>query len=590
MAGLSGPATVSAPPSLRSFARPFRRPLASSVVAAVIATAAAIVPLWAVVQATTVIVEGDVTVGGLVRLGGLAVVAIVVHYVAFGFSTWIAHVTAYRLLAEMRLAGAAKLGRVPLGRITGRRSGELKTVLVDDIERLEVFIAHGLPDAVSAATVWLALSVWMFVIDWRLALAAVIVVPLALGSMNLAMRANDGYAASYMTTTATMNSAITETIVALPVVRSFVRPGTPLRRVDDAVEAQATVSAALGAGFFTRASAFYVLIAANAVVVVPVAAALVAGDRVTTFDAVFFVIVAVGANAPLVKLFLLTGQLLQLTHSGRTVAGLLAEPELADSGRTVALDDVTIVFDDVTFGYDDDHQVLHGVSFSAVAGEVTAIVGPSGAGKTTIARLLNRSWDAEGISIGGVASTDMALVQLAATVTVVAQEPFLFSGTIAENIRMGRPSASDAEVVAAARAARVDEFADGLPQQLDSDVGEAGARLSGGQAQRVSIARTLLADTPVVVLDEATAYADPDNEWVIQRALGELAAGRTLIVIAHRLDTIVDADRIVVLADGIVEAIGDHPTLLCQCRRYRQMWDDWQGAVEPDLLDTAVAR
>lgn len=567
---------------LARFAAPYRGMIVGAAALSVIASALALLPFWIMVLVTDALATGRPDSGSLLILAALAALGVLSHYLAYGFAAWLSHVSAYRVLADMRLEAVRKLGRMPVGRVTSRASGDVKTVLIDDIERLEVFLAHGLPDAVAAAVVWVSMTVWMFLVDWRLAIASILVVPIAFLAMRMAIRDNTDYGMRYGLATARMNAAIAETLTALPVVASYVRPSEPLTRVERSIRAQATAAQDLSATFYTRASAFYVLIAAGGVVVVPTAAWLAAVDAIDITTVVFFAIVSLGANAPLVKLFLLTGQIIMLIRSGKTVQSLLHEPDQLDTGTQSEPADLRIRFDGLTFGYEEDTAVLHDITLDLAPGSVTALVGPSGSGKSTIARLLTRSFDSEGITIGGSALADLPIALLNRTVTTVAQDPFLFSGTIAENIRMGRPGASEEEVVRAAEAARVTEFARHLPHGLDTQIGERGSALSGGQAQRVSIARTFLADTPVLVLDEATAHADPENEAAIQDALSELMHGRTLIVIAHRLPTIRDADQIVVLDEGRVVATGTHDRLLASDELYGQLWRDWDdlGDVE----------
>ncbi|MGH3940188.1 MAG: ABC transporter ATP-binding protein [Pseudonocardiaceae bacterium] len=283
---------------------------------------------------------------------------------------------------------------------------------------------------------------------------------------------------------------------------------------------------------------------ANPVVIIPIGLGLLLADQITVVTLLFFLIVGVGYSAPLVRFYDLAFRFSAMTYAGAVVATVMDEATLPDTGRRVPLDGHDVEFRQVSFGYGDT-PVLDGLSLLARAGEITALVGPSGAGKTTIARLIPRFWDvgSGAVLVGGVDVRDMAVDQLMEQVAFVFQDTFLFHDTVAANIRLGRPDAGDDEVLAAARAAQAEEFISALPSGFQTVLGAKGVALSGGERQRIAIARAILKDAPIVVLDEATAFTDPENEAAVQKAIGALTAGRTLIVVAHRLATVGGAAR-----------------------------------------------
>lgn len=569
-------------PLLR-FARPVAMVLAISAILSIVGGLAAIAPFYAVYQAVlTVTGLGD---RPLMELALLALVGIMVQYVAAGISTALAHIAAYQVVAEVRGAGAAHLGRIPLTSVTRRRSGELKSLLVDDVERLEIFLAHAIPDMVGALTVTLALAVWLFYVDWRLALASYAVVVIAGWCMSRALSITKTAPAKYFAATAAMNGAIVEFIEGIEVLRGFRRVEVGLGTVEKAIRRQVETNAKYTHQTLPFTTSFYIFVTANAVTIAPVAAWLWQTGRIGSADVLFFAIVGLGANSMLARIFSLGGQFAVLIMSGASIRSLLDEPILPENERAATDTQLASVpgsppalrFQNVTFGYDQDNPVVHDISFTARAGKVTALVGASGSGKSTLAALAVRANDPQQgrITVNEADLKSLSTTERTGTVVLMTQEARLFRGTIADNIRMARPKADDEQVRAAAASAVVTEFADHLPDGLDTSVGEGAMSLSGGEAQRVAIARAMLADTPIVVLDEATAFADPDTEALIQQGLAALALKRTLLVVAHRLGTVVSADHIVVLDAGRVVGEGTHDELLSMCKVYAQAWKDW---------------
>jgi ATP-binding cassette subfamily B protein len=582
--------------ALARFARGARVRLAIAAVLAALSTAAELVPFYAVYRA----VDAVVVDGAAAELGGWAAAsagAIVARYVLFGLALYVSHLAAYDLLYRLRVRMAERLVRVPLGWFSDRRSGALKKVMADDVERLEIFLAHAVPDLAAATTVGGATTVWLLARDWRMGLAAVVVVPVAFACMARSLRRANERVVGYHESMAAMNATIVEHVRGLPVIKVFHRAGRSVAETERAVRDHARWVGELSRRFLPLGTAYYSLVVASVFLVVPVGAALFTAGRLSTSDLLFYLVVGIGYGYPMARLYSTFTNLSHLSFGGNLVDEVLAAATLdgdsdgdGDAGPRRVLADGSISFEDVRFAYEGaDHDVLHDVSFAAPAGTVTALVGPSGGGKTTIARLIARFWDVRSgaVRIGGADVRDLPIDQLMDTVAFVFQDPFLFDDTVEANLRAGRPGATLDELRAAARAARVLDVVESLPQGWQTRVGERGARLSGGERQRLSLARALLKDAPVVVLDEATSFVDPENEALIQDAIGELAAGRTVVMIAHRLSTIAGADQILVVDTGRIVERGHHADLVAAGGLYARLWDDFVAAQVTPLVGHA---
>ncbi len=383
-----------------------------------------------------------------------------------------------------------------------------------------------------------------------------------------------------------MNASIVEFVRAMPVVRTFNGTGRVFGETQAAINDAARYEAQWGREFLPLFTAFFVLVSSPVLTIVPLGLLLWHTGHVDTSTLLFFFIVGLGFTLPLLRVLMVMTQLAYLGLGARLVRELDRAEVLPEAARPVGLADARIEADGVGFAYpvdgEEPRRVLHDVSFEAEPGTVTALVGPSGAGKSTLARLLARFWDADdgSIRVGGVDVREMPLSQLMDQIAFVFQETFLFDDSVAANLRIARPEATDDEVIEAAQAAHAHEFISSLPDGYDTRLGERGARLSGGERQRLAVARALLKDAPIVILDEATAYADPENEVALQAALDRLATGRTVIVIAHRLSTVAGADQTLVLDEGRIVERGRHDDLIAQGGLYARMWEAFSAASE----------
>jgi ATP-binding cassette, subfamily B, bacterial IrtA/YbtP len=576
--------------ALLPFARPGRRGFVVAALLASVASVLSLVPFWAIYRTVDELVSGETSRGALWGLAAVALVAVVVRFVLFGLALWVSHLAAYEVLYGIRMGLAEHLSRVPLGYVTRRRSGDLKKVMGDDVERLELFLAHGIPDMAAAAVTLVAGAAWMFAVDWRMALAAVGVVAPAFACLSVAMRHGSRHAGDYQRTLGEMNASMVELVRGMPVVKVFNRGSDEVRSAESTIREHAQVVRRYSGEFLPMGTAFFVLLGANVAAIVPLGVWLWDRGSLPTADLLFFFVVGLGALVPLATLLHLSSSLNWLASGGNLVRQVLDAAVLDEAGGTGGTADgerpadASVELRGVSFAYE-GHRVLHDVSLRAEPGTITALVGPSGAGKSTIASLIARFWDVDegAVLVRGVDVRRLPTDVLTRQRAVVFQDTFLFDDTVAGNLRVARPDATEAELEAACRAARAHDFVAALPQGYATQVGERGARLSGGERQRLTLARAILADAPVIVLDEATAFTDPENEAAIQDAIGELVEGKTVIMIAHRLSTIVGADQIVVIDGGRVVDAGRHADLLARGGLYARLWEDFTLAAATPL-------
>ena len=541
-------------------------------------------PFWVIYRVVDEIVAGEATRDGMYGYAALAAGFVVLQYGLMAIAEWTGHRGAFATLEQLRLRIGRRLGHVPLGFLTNRRSGEIQRTLSDDIERLEQFLAHVVPDVTSALTTMLFMVVWLLLVDWRMALASLAVVAVALPLMAIGTRRGSGKLGAYTRAMARMNASMVEFVRAMPVVRTFNGTGRVFGETKAAIDDAAEYEVQWSREFLPIFTVFFVLVSSPVLVIVPVGLLLWHTGQVDTSTLLFFFIVGLGFTLPLLRLLNVMTTLAYLGLGARLVRELdEAEvlPEPAEAGR---LEGSRLEVRGVDFAYpvrdEGPRRVLHDVTFSAEPGTVTAIVGPSGAGKSTLARLIARFWDVDGgaIRIGGVDIRKMPMTQLMDQIAFVFQETFLFNDSVAANLRLAKPDATDEEIVEAATAARAHEFISALPEGYDTQLGEGSGRLSGGERQRLAIARAILKGAPIVVLDEATAYADPENEVALQDALSRLVAGRTVLIIAHRLSTVAGADQTLVMDEGRIVERGRHEQLIAEGGLYARMWEAFSEA------------
>jgi ATP-binding cassette subfamily B protein len=531
----------------------------------------------------------------LFRLGYISLASVGAYGVILYSSSMLSHIAAFNILYEIRVKIAEKLTRLSMGFFTKRTSGEIKKVLTEDVERIELFVAHYIPDITTAVVFPLVVIAFLFVMDWRLAIAALIPFPVAMGVLLPVMMMGEKTKQSYReyhNALERMNAAVVEYVRGMPVVKVFGRALESFKRLKDSVMAFRDFSISVTRTYSKLYPAFLTAASSSLVFIVPAAVVLLrttgAGESFIPM-VLLFLVVGGGFFFPLLKLMFMFGNLNQISIGTERIDRVLYTDEIPEEDSCKRPADMSLEFENVSFAYDET-VVLKDVSFKAEPNTVTALVGPSGAGKTTMGLLAARFWDiVEGsIKIGGVDIREMGTAKLMDYVSFVFQDGFLFFDTIEENIRMGNSEASMEEVIAAAKAAQCHEFIRDLPNGYATLVGEGGTYLSGGEQQRIGIARAILKNTPIVILDEATAYADPENEGKILDALSHLIEAKTVIVIAHRLSTISSADNIIVVDEGRIEERGTHDGLVMKGGLYASMWDtysrarDWQIELKGD--------
>lgn len=533
-------------------------------------------------------------VGWMLALLASTVGAYLLRLTAFRRS----HYAAFRLEVILRTRLSEHLARLSLGQIQAIGASQLAKVMHDDVKELHVFVADSTPmhaRAIAAPLMALATLLWL---DWRMALVALAIPAAGLIIMGLIIRGSQDMNDRYNAAREQVAAAVVEFVQAMPVVRTFDSGSSSFGRYQAALLAYLKVLKDWYASvrFSSRFSMFILSSLPTMALLLWVGSLWVVTGRLSFELLLASLLIGAGLAESMLPLMSLH-HLIQKTRISvdriQQILALPPQPEVAPPGKLPA--DASVRFEAVSFRYDTSSATevpaLQDISFLAPAGSITALVGPSGAGKSTVARLIPRFWDvSEGcIRIGGVDVREMTTDKLMSQVAFVFQDTFLFAGSIADNIRLGSPEATQAEVEAAARAAQAHDFICALPQGYDTRAGERGSFLSGGQRQRITIARAILQNRPILVLDEATAFADPENEAALVSALSALMQGKTVLMVAHRLATIQDADQILVFDRGRLVEQGQHQALLEQDGLYARLWHSGEAARAWRLPATTTA-
>lgn len=495
--------------------------------------------------------------------------------ICHGISTTCSHKATFHVLGNIRKQVCDKLARLPLGTVIDMSSGTLKNIMVERIDSIETTLAHILPEFTTNLLAPFFILIYLFTIDWRMALVSLITLPLGLLCY---MGMMIGYEENYKNTlekTKILNDTAVEYINGIEVIKAFGKAQSSYERF--------VVAAKEGAECYVewmrKCSVFFtlamVITPSTMLTVLPIGGIFVRNGSLAASDFILIIILTVGLITPLITCMSYSDDIAKMKTIIGEVTGILTKEELKRPKRDLKkTQNNSIRLYNVKFGYH-EKEVLHNINMEIEEGKVTAFVGPSGSGKSTIAKLIASLWDVwqGNIMIGNVDIRELSLENYHKRVAYVSCDNFLFDETIRENIRMGKAGATDEEVLEVARKSGCHDFIMGLENGYDTIVGGAGGHLSGGERQRIAIARAMLKDAPIVILDEATAYTDPENEAIIQASVAKLVKEKTLIVIAHRLSTICDADKIYVIKDGCVDSCGTHQELLKLGGLYKNMWD-----------------
>ena len=567
---------------LLSFAAPCRGKMAASVVLAILSVAGGFVPYLGVYQIIRLFLERQADWDGILFWCGVCLAGYAVKVAGYALSTMLAHVSAYTILEGLRLQAADRLMGAPLGEVESRPIGAMKSTIVDRIEDIEPPLAHMIPELSSNILLPLVVVAAMFSIDWRMGLALLATIPFALIPMAFGMRSYNKNYAAYMEANAHVNSVIVEYVEGIQVVKAFSQGERSYQKFAQAVSSFKAFTMDWYRCTWASMNLCLSILPTTLLGTLPIGIYLYQAGVLDPAQVTLCLMMALGIVTPLMSATAFINSIKSMQFAVKDTRELLDLPQLSQAEQDAPLNDCDIQLHDVSFSYggSDGKEVLHHLDLTIPQGKFTALVGPSGGGKSTIARLAARFWDVTGgsITLGGRDIRELPLKQLSREISFVTQDNFLFDCSLKENIRLGRPGASDEEVFAAARAAQCEEFIGRLEHGWDTAAGDAGKQLSGGERQRIAIARAILKDAPIVILDEATAFTDPENEDKIQRSIMALSKGKTLLVIAHRLSTIQNANQIVVLEKGQIVDRGTQRELLSRCPLYQALWAAHVGA------------
>ncbi|MFA8434804.1 MAG: ABC transporter ATP-binding protein [Marinifilaceae bacterium] len=562
--------------------------LATSGILATIHAVLTMVPYVLIFYVLKELLSGHISNDNISNYLTWAVIAIVTSFVLMYASAMASHVAAFNILYELRCKIASKLGQLPMGYVGNRSSGALRKILADDVERIEVFIAHGIPDTVKSITLPIIFLIYLFFTDWRLALISFIplvilsfVVPLLMGTKKAKRTMKE-----YHNSLEEMNAGIVEFVRAMPVMKIFGQSATAftkysgtVNRYEKFIHQWNSVSSPVWSAMMSFLN--------NALLpVLAYGLYLYLNEGLSLSVFFLFLILGVGYIHPMFALPALSTQISMINHGVKRMDEILFEIEEQKSGSENP-SGFSLDFNQVGFYYTEGTEVLKDVSFSVPRGSITALVGPSGSGKSTAGQLAARFYDVQSgsITLGGINIQDIRTEELMKNIGFVFQDNMMFYQSIYDNILMGMNKTRE-EVIAAAKIARCHDFIMKLPNGYDTHFGDKGIHLSGGEQQRIQLARVILKDAPVLILDEATAFSDPENEHLIMEACSELIQQKTVIVIAHRLSTIAEVDQIVVLNNGTIEDKGTHNQLLDNCKLYQNMWNAHTRAKEFEIANS----
>lgn len=564
-----------------SFAERCRGKMILSVTFAVLSVTGGLLPYLGIYKIILFFFEGTPSIENIIPWILLCVAGYAAKLLFHGISTSLSHISAYRILENIRMALSEKLMKISLGKAVSQTAGEWKSIIVDRVETIELPLAHMIPEGISNLILPICVFAYMLVMDWRIALSSLVCVPIGMVVYGIMMRNYNTQYDKYMKSSDYVNSVIVEYTEGIQVIKAFNQSSSSYQKYAGAVTDFKNFTLDWFRSTWGLMNLGAAILPSTLLGMLPVGVLLYCSGAMSPSNLTLAIILSLSIIGPVSWFNNAVNNYKSIEYAIRDVNKVLDIPELPDTDKPAELSSYDISLENVSFSYnDEDGDILNGLNLYLPQGSFTALVGPSGGGKSTVAKLIARFWDVKdgSITIGGTDIRSISMKRLASIVSFVSQDNFLFNCSLLENIRLGNPKASDAEVFAAAKAAQCEEFIARLAKGWNTPAGEAGGRLSGGERQRIAIARAILKNAPIVILDEATAFTDPENEAQLQAAIAELTKDKTLLVIAHRLSTIKDADRIVLLKNGQIEAAGTHEELLYNSELYRGMWKAHIGA------------
>lgn len=563
---------------LMELAAPYKGEYVLSVILAILGVAAGLLPFFAVSKIVILLMDGETSVSVYMEWCLIAGIGFLGKVCFANFSTLVSHTATFATLAEIRLKLADKLTRVPMGYMINTPSGELKNVLVDRVEGMETTLAHLVPELTANLCIPICIPIciliYLLFLDWRMALAALITLPI--GMLCYKGMAN-GYEEKFqglIMRVRKMTSTVVEYIGGIEVIKAFNQSANSYQKYSDAVEDNAAYAVNWMKSVQLYKSMLVTIWPSVLVCVLPIGCVLYRNGSLSVPAFVTCIVLSLGIITPILNAMNFTDSISQMKSVVGELCAILDEKELDRPETPVSIHSSNIVLENVSFSYESEKPLLKNINLSIPENSITAFVGPSGGGKSTITKLIAGFWDVTNgtVKLDGTDIRKIPLSQLMDNIAYISQDNYLFDETVLENIRMGKPSATDEEVYQAARDCGCYDFILNLENGFHTVVGGAGGHLSGGERQRIAIARAVLKNAPIVILDEATAYIDAENEALIQEAMAKVIAGKTVLMIAHRLSTITDADKIVVIKDGQIIDEGTHENLLTSCTLYQEMW------------------
>ncbi|HGC8856354.1 TPA: ABC transporter ATP-binding protein [Streptococcus agalactiae] len=506
---------------------------------------------------------------------GIGLLSYILKSFLYSMALSVSHKATFSVLKDVRLRMLEKLPKMPLGEIISVPSGNFKQIIVDQVESMEKPLAHLLPEMTSNLLGSLSIFIYLLFLDWRMALLSLVSIPVGMLFMGLVMK---NYAVQYegsVKVNREMNSAIIEYVNGIEVIKTFNQDKRSYAKYKDKVIANARYFYEWMKSCQLPVSLSKNISPTTMITVLPFGWYFYISGSLSAEVFISVIILSLGIAGPLLETINFVDGLAKIGTIANSINLILEGKEQKHSDREVTIQQYNIDLQNVKFGYEEEKEILHGISLNIKEGTTVAFVGPSGSGKSTLAKLIAGYWDiTEGnINIGGYNLNEIPLKQLYSLTAFVSQDNFLFNESIRENIRMGNPSASDKEVEDIAKKSGCHDFIMKMEHGYDTVVGSSGNHVSGGERQRISIARAMLKNAPIVILDEATSYIDPENEVIIKQALSKLIKDKTVIIIAHRLSTITDAEQIFLIENGELVSYGKHDELLKGCELYRNMWN-----------------